>query len=575
MLNIFKKHGIFIMCFVVFLLFLARNPFSTRTLIPNFDPFPDATYYLNPALSLLQGHGLNMFREGRSLIPGVAPLYSLSLLPFFVMKPDPRMFYFANILFSLLSFFLFYCIVIKLLAIRSLSHTNHQSLTTNLQSPISNLLITFISLFLYITNFYLNWFPTLAMAENLQHLLFLFGIYLLLKPISKKNALFAGFIAVSFTLVKYASFPLTATYFILYILKYVLSSRQKSGSSLYISCAVFVATFFLVLSSYIYYDVTYKAGSFTNTFRGEATLLSKQIPAPAASGTAKITTPASGWFTFGRIPLRFSQYIKAYMGGPNAILWEGTQLMPSYIAFFSVLGLICALFIPSLFYLSFSLLSLLFAQTLFMSTYSVFDLRYAYTSIPTLLIGFALFWKVVLSSIRHPGLRSGTQKIIRNAILLMLFILFLFYTATHIISWKKTIMTNLKYAEVPWYYLSILKLNTDFPNTPKNNEKKPVVISSMLPYYIDFFSNKNYSLLPLDKSQDLMWFADVVWGKQDYSNLNKLYKNYINKGYPVYFFSYYKGNRFTDKEVKKDFNLTLVSEGCFKTCNLYKLSNKR
>ena len=395
-------------------------------------------------------------------------------------------------------------------------------------------------------------------------------------------------------MVKYASFPLSIIYVLLYSVKIFFEltpsksfwqsrlggsvQNQKKDSevtNLIQICVIFFLTFFLIFSSYIFYDVTYKAGSFTNTFRGEATLISKQIPAPSSLGEVKKVTPATGWFTFGRVPQRLSQYLNAYMGGRNNILWEGTQLMPSYIAILSFIGLACALFVPTLSYLSFSLLSLLFAQTLFMSTFVTFDLRYVYNSIPTLLIGFALFWKVVLSSTYHLQLRSGTQKIIRNAILLVLFILFLFYTATHIISWKKTIMTNLKYAEVPWYYLSVLKLNTDFPNTPKNNEKKPVVISSMLPYYIDFFSNKNYSLLPLDRSQDLMWFADAVWGREDYSNLNKLYKTYINKEYPVYFFSYYKGNRFTDEEVKKDFNLTLISEGCFKTCNLYKLSSLR
>ena len=118
LLSFFKKNPvkvIFIILFAIYCLFLLRSPFSTRTLIPNFDPFPDATYYLNPALSLIQGHGLTMFREGRSLIPGVAPLYSLSLIPFFVLKQDPRMFYFANILFSLLSFYIFYRILIKIL----------------------------------------------------------------------------------------------------------------------------------------------------------------------------------------------------------------------------------------------------------------------------------------------------------------------------------------------------------------------------------------------------------------------------------------------------------------------------
>jgi hypothetical protein len=202
---------------VFYLLLLCRNPFSERTLIPNFDPFPDATYYLAPPLNLLKGYGLNMYREGRYLIPGVAPLYSLSLLPAFLFKADPRMFYLVNVFLSLISLLLFYLIIKKVL------------IADRDQKTIRLLNYGYLSiiLFLYITNFYLSWYPQWAMAENLLLPLFLLGVYLLLSEINFRTVLLSGLIPLSFVATKYANFPLTLIYPCLYIYKICSVKKVK------------------------------------------------------------------------------------------------------------------------------------------------------------------------------------------------------------------------------------------------------------------------------------------------------------------------------------------------------------
>jgi hypothetical protein len=367
------------------------------------------------------------------------------------------------------------------------------------------------------------------------------------------------------------------TYFVLYGMK-ILSIKPenkhpKHKPSKKTSFIIYLLSFFIFVGLYLGYDVAYKQGNFINTFRGETTKLAQQ-PLPTTDDqrlTTKKSVTVPGYFAFTNIPTRLARYAEAFTGGSNNVLWDGTPLMPRNIAIMALFGIFGGLMFKDLFFLSFSLISLIAGQTLFMTTFQTFDVRYVFNIIPTLLIGFVMFWKLIIEGLASHFRENDKQKIIRLIISTILISLFIFYSITNILSWKKIIMTNLRYAEVPWYYLSVIKLNSDFPDSPQKDKKKPMVISSMLPYYFDFFSNKNYTLLPLDQTQDLMWAHDQVWGKADYTDLNKLYKSYIDKGYPVYFFSYYKGNRFTDEEVKKMYTLTLISEGCYKTCNLYKL----
>ena len=96
---------------LLFALLIYKNPFSQRTLIPNFEPFPDTFHYINPALSLLKGNGFSINRDGRVIRPNVPPLYSLSLIPAFAIKLDPRISYYSNAALAFISLFLFWSIL--------------------------------------------------------------------------------------------------------------------------------------------------------------------------------------------------------------------------------------------------------------------------------------------------------------------------------------------------------------------------------------------------------------------------------------------------------------------------------
>src|SRR5581483_3848116 len=222
LLEFIKPNIAFIVCLFIFALLLARNPFSTRNLIPNFEPSPDAIYYVNTARSLLNGQGFEVSRNGRGFIPYVPPLYSLSFLPIFALNNDPRLFYVMNVLLMLSSFVLLYLIVKKI--------------TDN------TWIISFV-LFLFVTNFYIYWYPTLAMAENLILPLFLASILLLMTKISYKNIVLAAIIDVAFYATKYEAISLSGIYFLIYIFKLFRSRESRYKFKLMIFIIIFVILF--------------------------------------------------------------------------------------------------------------------------------------------------------------------------------------------------------------------------------------------------------------------------------------------------------------------------------------------
>ena len=117
-------------------------------------------------------------------------------------------------------------------------------------------------------------------------------------------------------------------------------------------------------------------------------------------------------------------------------------------------------------------------------------------------------------------------------------------------------MLNLKYAETPWYYLSVVKLNEYFAKLPIKKQKT-IVISSLIPYYIDFYSNKTYDLLPLSLEQEFRNNRKEAWGNNDYSDLLALYKSYLDRGYDVYVHNYGLGNEKNYKMTMTLYILTL------------------
>ena len=79
----------------------------------------------------------------------------------------------------------------------------------------------------------------------------------------------------------------------------------------------------------------------------------------------------------------------------------------------------------------------------------------------------------------------------------------------------------------------------------------------------------------MEAQQEFRGKFETVYGPGNYSDLPKLYVKYINAGYFVYSARYGLGNEgylnesFT--ELREKFKLTLVKEGCYTQCNIYKV----
>ena len=245
-------------------------------------------------------------------------------------------------------------------------------------------------------------------------------------------------------------------------------------------------------------------------------------------------------------------------------------MVPKFVGIFGLIGLIVGIAKSNFRYLSLSLSILLFGSILFMSTFYSFDGRYILHAIPTLLIGSAILLVSLLKLVSKKGFN--------NLFYLMLFLFIAWYFATNILRIKNQIMLNIRYAETPWYYVSILEMNKYFTLDKIQGNKKPVLISAMAPYLIDFFSNKNFTLLPLSYDQEFRSEKEFVWGPNDYSDLPKLYTKYIKEGYSVYVDRYGLGNEtYTNKDYKvieNTFILTKVATGCFEQCNIYRVKLK-
>jgi len=560
-----KKHWILLLNLFIFILLLTRNPFSTRTLIPNFEPYPDSIHYIVPARSVAQGGEFAIVREGRPIKPSVPFLYSAVLVPLFIINNDPRVFYFTNILLSLGGLILLYAIIKKIL-------TPARSLTANDHRPTTNDIILFISLFLYVTNYFIYWYPSLAMAENLTLFLFLLNLYVITLPLNKVSIIFAGIIPFCFFLTKYANVPLIATFLLVFGIKLLFDeniSNTKKNNKLKTYVLLFGGSVFASLLIMI----------FTESLPGLDTLVTRFgnfLPQATAKAS---TTSGGGWFSAQYMSKYLPIYIRAMLGGYSVrFLWDTTPIWPLYIATPGLIGLIFGMFVKKTRLLSSTLILSLFLSIVFMSAFYSIDMRYLYFAIPALLIGFVMFWRLIIGGLDSRLRGNGTKK--RRSKLLLIFLLillFLFYLVTNGIRLKKQIMLNLKYAETPWYYLSVLKLNEYFKNYPKN-KKEPVVISAMIPYLIDFYSNGEYSLLPMSGNQEFRNQKQEAWGEFDYSDLIMLYTKILYSGHEIYVHNYGIGNEKPLQEdfqkIKDNFILTKVADGCFDACNIWQLKIK-
>lgn len=549
-----------IVIFLTFSLLLLKNPFSQRNLIPNLEPFPDSIHYLNPPLSFLEGKGFVIEREGRTIRPAVPFLYSTSLIPGFLINRDARSFYFTNVILALLGLVFFYKFLGKVL---------------------SNTYITLFILLLYTTNYFIFWYPNLPMAENLVLTLYLIGLYLLVSRLTIRNAFFAGVIGISFYATKYASSSLTLTYLFLYFSKvflnlipefrnFNLNSLWQNPNKFLKRKYIFSVPLSFILGSgsalllFFFIDSLVRGN---NIFSQLLEHVGSLVVSKTSSGS---TSAPEGWFSFGYFKEHLLIYLNALLGNQMRFLWDYTPLTPKYIALPAIAGIIISLFKSQKKFLSFALMFFILVPIIAISPFYTTDARYIYHVIPTLLTGFGLFLVFIYNLLERLKLKK--------AFYMLLIALFVFYCVTNFQRLKYQIALNLKHSETPWHYMSVKNFNNYFQTGSIDPYDKPMLITALQPFYIDFFSNSNYTLLPLSNSQEFYRRAETVWGPNDYSDFITLYTKYLKGGREVYVSNAALGNGGFlyngFNAIKDNFILEEVKNGCFDSCNIYKLTPK-
>ena len=510
-----KNYGLALIAILLFGLLVAKNPFSSRNLIANFEPFPDSFYYVTTPKCWLSGQGWRLCREGRAGIQSATPpLYSIVLLPGFVLYRDARMFYFTNVLLALLGLGVFYLLVSKL---------------------FKQTYIQFFCLVAYVTSYHLYWLPTLAMAENLLQTIFLLSLWLLLQKYSKKILFAQVAIALSFVATKYAAAPLAMMSLLIIAVKFL---RKVKINKLFI----------LVLGL----GILTLAWTFGLLINGIAVIQN------IAGG--KQNSNFSSYYFLRNINF----YWNTLLGGNTTFLWDHQALYPAWLAIAAVLGFGISFLRNHKKSFILSILLLLIGQISFMSFFYVADARYILPVISACLLGLGFF----LTNTHDLYKKINKLSFFYTLIL----IISLIVASTFAIRVKSQISLNLRYAETPWWYLSVLQLNSYFAQPA---QEKPVVVTAISPFLIDYYSNNNYEVLPLSAQQDFRGHKVAVWGPNDYSDLIALYKHKLEENREVYVINYGLGHEADKiasyKRIQDSFSLELVQSGCYDLCNLYRL----
>lgn len=536
---------------LTFLLLLCKNPFSERNLISNLEPYPDTIHYISPALSLIHGKGFNIEREGRTILPTVPFLYSAVLVPLFLIADDARVFYFTNVLIAMGGALLFYIFLKRITADR---------------------FIPLFILFLYVTNYFVYWYPNLAMAENLGLGLFMVSIFLLTSKVTTKNIMLAGILSISFYAAKYAYFTLSAVFIVAYSIKILLAGERLSSffyqvfnrrnyrALLMFACCLAISLIAFFLVEYLIRGIV--------VFEKIQYLLD-----PLIGNAEEAVNPSSvnSWFSYTYFDKNFQIYSSAVMGNSMRFLWDFTPLLAGYLAMLSWIGLVAGIVIKKYRVVASYLVLSIVVPIIFLSTFYVADARYIFNTIPALLGGFAILLNILFEFM--------TRKKLRNLFYTLLILMFVFYGAASFMRIKYQIVLNLKYAETPWNYLAVKTFNQFFENKSVIDERKPILVTALQPFYIDYFSNKKYKLLPLSKDQEFTNNSATVWGDEEYSDFIKIYQKYLDEDRELFVTNASLGNEgylyLGYNLIKDNFNLELVHSGCLDTCNIYKLNQKQ
>src|SRR3989344_2097473 len=194
------RNIVIVLLIVIFVALSFKKVYTSDTLIPNLEPYPDSLYYSVPAWNFVHDNGFSMKTQNIVIKQQTPPLYGMYLIPFFALFKNVRSFYYANMILLIGIIIFFGLIVDKIFSGNKI---------------YKGFLILFLGFFL-VTNFYFYSIPQLLMAEPITLFLVTLGIYLYVSENSLIKTFISGQLGFLFILVKLSNVPYSAIFTILF-----------------------------------------------------------------------------------------------------------------------------------------------------------------------------------------------------------------------------------------------------------------------------------------------------------------------------------------------------------------------
>ncbi len=521
------KNIVIVLLITIFVLLSFKKVYTSDTLIPNLEPYPDTLYYSIPAWNFVHGNGFVMKTQDTVIKQQTPPLFGLYLIPFFAFFKDIRSFYFANIFLSILTIILFVNIIDKIFSGKTL---------------YKGILTLFLGFFL-VTNFYFYSMPQLLMAEPFTLFLVTLGIYLYVSKPSNFKTFLSSQLGFLLILVKLSNVPYSVIFAILFFIKYFSLPKPNKYFKLFM---IFTGISFLYTIGYIF----------------------------ASQLLANHKNLGGSDFNFIHFKKGIETYTKILIGKAGIrYLWYTENFIPSIIALLSIVGAIVGIFKSNFRKTTLALLSIILFTVIFMSFFVTQDARYIIAILPAylLLLGF---------TVQEVSRKTSKAISIVFMILIILSTLLLKnqgYKENEIslLTFKKQVGLNLRHREVPWNYEAVQIFN----KFTKDSDPKKTYMATFLPApFIEVYSNNNYQILPISTWQEFYWLEPNLLKKVIGSDIVARYKKLIEEGNNVYITYYYQSNVPSQwpkqiNELISNFSVTKVYDGCLSACDIYQLKN--
>lgn len=521
------KNIVLVLLITIFLLLSFKKVYTSDTLIPNLEPYPDTLYYSIPAWNFVNGNGFVLKTQDTVIKQQTPPLLSLYLIPFFAIFKDVRSFYFANMFLSILTIILFVNIIDKIFQDKTL---------------YKSILTIFLGFFL-VTNFYFYSMPQLLMAEPLTLFFVTLGIYLYVSKPSNFKTFLSSQLGFLLILVKLSNVPYSVIFAMLFFIKYFSKPKQNKYFKL----------FMISTSIGLLYFVGY-------IFASQILINHKNL----------------GGADFNLIHFKkgIEMYVKTLIGKTGIrYLWYTEKFIPSLIALLCILGAIVGIFKSKFRKTTLALLSIILFTIIFMSFFVTQDIRYIIAILPAylLLLGF-IFQEITRKT-------SKTISVVFMILIILSTLLFKNQgykeNEMSLLTFKKQVGLNLRHKEVPWNYEAVQIFN----KFTQNSGYEKTYIATFLPApFVEIYSNNNYQILPISTWQEFYWLEPNLLKKVIGDDIVARYKKLIQEGNSIYITYYYQSNVPSQwpkqiSELISNFSINKVYDGCLSSCDIYQLKN--